>query len=197
MASLLLRHWRSLSDPRNGRGGAPNWWARGALYLGPAAAGLAAWRWGWDIGDAAGVLSGGFALVAGVLIAAFGQIAAWRMRLDERALAGRVRSEAPARRVVDAAAAHALVGVAASVLATVLAIIVEATANPASGLLVSLVVVSTYVAMILLLIVRTLFVGYEDSTDEAVQFADESLLSEDGDELVPVTARHAAGQGSL
>jgi hypothetical protein len=187
---LFARHWAGLSDPRNHHGGAANWPLRAAVYLPPLVMAALSWKLQIDISRAAAVLAGGFALVAGVLIAAFAQIAGWRGRLDSRALSGRIESEAPARRAVDAAAAHSLVGVAASVTATALAVAVEALQKPPLPLVWTLAAVSTWVATLLLLLVHTLFQGYEINADKAVSEADDGLLTSPKEPLNEIRARN-------
>jgi hypothetical protein len=115
----------------------------------------------WDVTAAADDLITGFALVAGVLVAAFTQITAWRTRLEEQLDSGQLRSASNPSVVVDAAASHSLVGVIASTLATVFAVIVEVLPAPGPILQGLLVAASTYVVLLLILIVVTLHVGYQ------------------------------------
>lgn len=174
MVSLFLRHVDGLSDLRNARDGAPRWGVRWTLVLVPAAiAGLVIWR-EWDLRPAAGSLIGGFALVAGVLIAVFAQFAAWRTRLDERARF-RQESEAPARRAVDAAAAHALWGVVTNVLSVAVAVVLEV-GTPIDRWIGGVVAfLGVYGLGLLLVITSAAFVGYESNVEPGVREADRDL----------------------
>jgi hypothetical protein len=129
----------------------------------------------WDLSKIAESLIGGYALAAGVLIAVFTQVAAWRNRLDERA-DRRPESEAPARRAVDGAAAHALWAVVVSVGAVAVTAVLEI-GTPFDRWLSGLsALLGTYLLGLLLLIVSSAFVGYESNVDPAVREADNDRL---------------------
>lgn len=171
---LFTRHLAGLSDPRNGHAAAPARLEKALLYGLPVSVSVAVLSFDVDLGTAAESLAAGLALVAGVLVAVFTQFAAWRSRLDERART-RFRSEAPARRSLDAAAAHALVGVLASAISLVPVILLAADVplgrlwNGLAALL------ATYVLGLLVVIVRYAFVAYETGVDDAVREADRAL----------------------
>ncbi|MGN7703646.1 hypothetical protein [Cellulosimicrobium sp. 22601] len=183
---VFARHWDGLSDPRNGHAGKPDRASRWVLYVTPVATALAVFVLDVDLSRSAEALIAGFALTAGVLLAAFTQLASWRNRLDERAR-DRPDSEAPARRSVDAAVAHSLMGVWFSVVATVLAVVLNAGAAPARLWSALTAASGIYLALMMALIVVSVYVGYESSVDEAVRKADEELLEP---ENRPVVAPH-------
>ncbi|GAA4840552.1 hypothetical protein GCM10023221_17860 [Luteimicrobium xylanilyticum] len=182
LVELFARHWQGLSNLQNHSGGAPRWVTRAVLYGAPVmAAGVAIWQ-SWGVRSVADTLIAAFSLLTGVLIAVFAQIAGWRTRLDDRA-SDRPVSEAPARRAVDATAAHALVGVVACCLATGTSVLAKVEIPPErvwSGLSVGL---ALYVALLILLIVGTVFGAYQDNVDPAVREADDDLQRPESREL--------------
>lgn len=174
MASLFSRHIDGLANLRNGGRRKPAYVLRAALYLAPIAlAVLSAWK-DWDLRRVSDALVAGCALTAGVLVGVFAQVAAWRIRLDDRA-SFRPASEAEARRSVDAAAAHALVGVVASVIAVAVAVLVSGSAPTPRLWSAALAGIGLYVLLIFLVIVQSVFVGYERNVDSAVREADQEL----------------------
>ncbi|MCG2800377.1 MAG: hypothetical protein L6367_17815 [Cellulomonas sp.] len=145
------------------------------VYGLPLIAGASCWRLGWDLTDSAGSLIGGFSLVAGILIAVFVQLASWRTRLDDRAKT-HLQSEAPARRSVDAAVAHSLVGVLASLLAVVACVVVGAGVAPRPVWAAVAVSLGAFVLAVFVLIVKAVYVSYESNVDADVRHADDQLL---------------------
>lgn len=173
--TVPVAHWTSLSDLRNGADGKADWTTRGILYgLLLGTIGLSFWR-DVDLDGIADALVGGYALVAGVLIAVFAQLAAWRTRLDDRA-AFRPRSEAPARRLVDAAVAHALVGVLASAIGVGLAVLVGLEAKPVRVWNALAAGFGVYLLALIIIIVNTAYAAYQTSIDEGIRESDEELL---------------------
>lgn len=169
-------HFASLSDPRNGSGGRPDWTARVVLYGLLAVTTVSAFLLRWDLDAVGEALVGGFALVAGVLVGVFAQLASWRTRLDDRA-AFRPRSEAPARRLVDAAVAHALMGVLASVAGAALAVLIGVGA-PGSRIWNALAAgIGVYLLAMFIVIVNTAYAAYRSSIDDATRESDEDLLA--------------------
>lgn len=120
-------------------------------------------------------LLAGYALFAGVLIAAFTQLAGWRNTLDARAK-DRLISEAPARRAVSAAVAHSLYGVLVCLLALVVTTVNESLTRPPGWLEALSLSAASYVIVVVFLIVQALFVGYAAMVDRDVENADEEIL---------------------
>lgn len=177
-AVVFQRHWHGLSDYRNGRGGRPARATRWTLYGLPLVAfGFALWR-EWSPSEVVDALVGGYSLVAGVLLAAFAQLASWRNELDKRARS-RPKSDAPARRAVDAAVAHCLVGVVAAVFAAIAAILSKLEVSPSCLWDAAAIGLGTYLVLLIMLIVSAIFVGYESSVDDSIQRHDDLLLDED------------------
>src|SRR5690606_27487422 len=95
-------------------------------------------------------------------------------RLDDRA-AFRPQSEASGRRLLDAATAHALVGVLASVLGVAFATLVALNA-PWARLWGALALgFGVYLLALILIIVNTAFQAYNSNIDEGVREADDEL----------------------
>lgn len=175
LRTLFARHLAGLADLSNGGGGKRSWPAIGALYGLPALLAVLAVATKADLSRAGESLVGGFALAGGVLIAVFSQLAAWRQRLEGRAF-DRWQSEAPARRAVDAAVAHTLVGVLVAMFASTTSVLLAADRGP-TGLWTWLAVYSgTMVVGFYVLIVRSVFVAYEDSLDPNIREEDDRLL---------------------
>lgn len=176
LARVVRDHFAGISDPANGAGARPYLFTRVLVYGLPVAVGTAAFVLSWDVRPLSSSLVAAYTLAAGVLIAAFAQIASWRSRLEDRAK-DRPRSESPARRALNRAAAHTLVGVLASLLATVLTLFLTlpgehrllSAASAAAGV---------YVLALFLLIVDALYVGYESSRDSGVVETDADLESD-------------------
>lgn len=175
---VVTAHWRGLSDLRNGKGRRPDVLARIVVVGVPAALLVAALVFDWGLKAVAASLIGGFALIAGVLIAVFAQLANWRTRLDDRAQF-RPNSEAPARRLVDAAVAHTLIGVLASALGAAVAVLIEL-GVPGTPVWSAIgASVSGYLLVVLLLIVNTSYLAYNANIDPSVRELDEDLSKPD------------------
>ncbi|WP_161965022.1 hypothetical protein [Ornithinimicrobium cerasi] len=159
-------HIDALRNQRTGSGGRPTWTAV-ALYLVPFAAGVWSYVATWNLSSSVANLIGGFALIAGVLMAVFSLLAGWRRELENRA-SKRPSSESWARREVHAAVAHTLVGVWASVVAAIMVILLGAL--PAESSVEQLVNagvagLGVYIALLIMVIVNALHAGYEASID--------------------------------
>lgn len=179
MAKLIdvwTAHRQALSDVRNGRERRPHRTLKVVSLLAPVAAGVLAWFQDWNLDSVAGHLLAALAIATGVLIGVFAQLAAWRSRLDGRA-ASRGRSEAAARRAVDAAAYHTLAGILVSIAASVGAVLITGSA-PGDRIWEAITVAaSIYLVGVLLLIVGSLFTTYEANADPAVRAADKDRLT--------------------
>ncbi|MBT0773172.1 hypothetical protein KIH74_29785 [Kineosporia sp. J2-2] len=155
---LFRDHWRSLVDVRTGN---PDYVASAVLILLPlGSAGVMLWKQ-WSFGDV-GTFVAAVTLLAGVLFAAFTQLTAMRMRLDEPD--SPTKSSSVARQFREAAA-HTLVGsvlagadAAIFVLAT--AIRKEASDNINIVLSAMGVAVSVYLMLIFILVARRMYAAY-------------------------------------
>lgn len=173
---LLIRHLQGIAgDP------VPSKWARVrgvlALYGIPLVVAVCALVTGKSAAPAAEALVGGLSLAAGVLIAVFAQLASWRGRLDARGEA-HWRSEVPARRAVDSAVAHTLVGVLVAMGAATASTLLLMKVPNLGVWNVASVYLATLTVCFYVLIVRAVFVAYEDSVDPGIRAADERLLIE-------------------
>jgi hypothetical protein len=173
LRALVRRHLSGLTESRS-------WYVRLAaaavMYLPPTAVISIVAVYRLDLTDAASALIGGFSLIAGVLIAVFTQLAAWRDRLADRA-EERWLTDAPARRAVDRAVAHVLVGVVGSVAAVVFAVMLEADVTGTTVWSAALGGAATWLLVLLLTIVRAVAIGYESTADEDVRRQDRDLLN--------------------
>lgn len=154
----------------------PTWWPVALLYTPPVAIAALTGVFEWNLRPIADALLGGFALMAGVLIAVFTQLASWRDRLQDRA-EDRWLSEAPARRAIDSASVHALVGVLGSAGSVLFAVLLQA---KVPGLVVwgaALAAAAVWVLGLLFLIVRSIYVGFESTASNTVRRNDARIMS--------------------
>lgn len=154
----------------------PTWWPVALLYVPPVAIAALTGVFEWNLRPIADALLGGFALMAGVLIAVFTQLASWRDRLQDRA-EDRWLSEAPARRAIDSASVHALVGVLGSAGSVLFAVLLQA---KVPGLVVwgaALAAAAVWVLGLLFLIVRSIYVGFESTASNTVRRNDARIMS--------------------
>lgn len=154
----------------------PTWWPVAMLYVPPVAIAALTGVFGWNLRPIADALLGGFALMAGVLIAVFTQLASWRDRLQDRA-EDRWLSEAPARSAIDSASVHALVGVLGSAGSVLFAVLLQA---KVPGLVVwgaALAAAAVWVLGLLFLIVRSIYVGFESTASNTVRRNDARIMS--------------------
>ena len=167
-------HWRGIADHRNGKNRAPDRVTRALVYLPPIVMAGIGIFFNWNLRLTAGSIISGYALIAGVLMALFVQLAVWRMRLDDRAHA-RATSEAPSRRALDATAAHTLLGAVAAVMAAALAVVLQSLGpnRLLSGLAAG---AGTYLLGMFMLIAHMALIAYEGSTDPTVREQDVALL---------------------
>ena len=174
LTKVWKAHWRGIADLRNGKNAKPDRLTRALVYLPPIVIVGVGIFFNWNLRGTAGSVISGYALIAGVLMALFVQLAVWRMRLDDRADA-RPTSEAPSRRALDATAAHTLVGAVAAVMATALAMILQSVGpnRIVSGLAAG---AGTYLLAMFLLIAHMASVAYENSTDVTLREQDSQLL---------------------
>jgi len=175
LTKVWKAHWRGMADHRNGRSAKPDHLTRMLVYLPPIVMGGVGIRFNWNLRGTAGSIISGYALIAGVLMALFVQLAVWRMRLDDRADA-RPTSEAPSRRALDATAAHTLVGAVAAVMAAALTMVLQSLGPNRflSGLAAG---AGTYLLAMFLLIAHMALVAYENSTDATIREQDAQLLN--------------------
>jgi len=174
LTKVWKAHWRGMADHRNGSNAKPERLTRALVYLPPIAMAGVGIFFNWNLRGTAGSIISGYALIAGVLMALFVQLAVWRMRLDDRADA-RPTSEAPSRRALNATAAHTLVGAVAAVMAAALAMVLQGLGHNRilSGLAAG---AGIYLLALFLLIAHMAFVAYENSTDATVREQDAELL---------------------
>ncbi len=154
----------------------PSWVPVGLLYVPPLAMAALTAVFEWNLRPIADALLGGFALMAGVLIAVFTQLASWRDRLQDRA-EERWLSEAPARRAIDSASVHALVGVLGSAGSVLFAVLLQA---KVPGLVVwgaALAAAAIWVLGLLFLIVRSIYVGFESTASNTVRRNDARIMN--------------------
>lgn len=173
--TVLRAHREALSDPRNGEMARPYRGLKVVTVLIPVALGCATFWRDWNLEPVASELLAACAIAVGVLIGVFAQLAAWRTRLDERA-ATRGRSEASARRAVDAAAHHALAGMLVSIIASLGAVLITAGAAGERFWAALTAAAGAYLVTTLLLMVTSLFTTYEANADPAVREADKDRL---------------------
>jgi len=154
----------------------PSWWPVAILYVPPVVIGVLAAVFRWDLDKVSDALLGGFALMAGVLMAVFTQLASWRDRLQDRA-AQRWLSEAPARRALDAAAINALLGVLGSAGSVLFAILLRANVPGAVVWSALLAAAATWVLGLLFLIVRSTYIGFESTADGMLRQNDARIMA--------------------
>ena len=164
---LFFGHWKTLSVP------APNLKVKGdvvsriVLLGAPVALTVLAFVGSWDLKTPSAVL-GGTSLLAGGLLAAFGQIAAWRARVSDQ-LGDYELSDKQILRLdsIDETASHLLV---AAYLAGVEALLIVLGLNASAdklgnvtGVLAALSFgVGSYLALLFLLTVPRLYAAYVD-----------------------------------
>ena len=174
LLALWLRHVDGLGSPANGDAGKGRLRGFLLLYVVPLVPAVAIWQSATSLKPVAGYLIEGLSLFAAVLMGVFVQFAVWRARLDERAK-DYWKTEAPVRRLVDSAAHGALVGVVASAIAVIPAILLgidvgsEATWSPL------LTYLSVMVFLMVGAIVRSAYMAYEGTTDPDVRRDDRDL----------------------
>lgn len=126
----------------------------------------ALWR-GWKLSDSEALLNG-VSLLVGGLLAAFGQMAAWRARLTRRR-DGRTVSDRPARDSIDEAVAHILWAVFISLVELVLLVIAANTTDAAgsspAALSAFIYAAGTYLLLLLLLVLPKLYQAYDKAND--------------------------------
>ena len=174
LTKVWMAHWGGMADHRNGKNAKPDRLTRALVYLPPIVVVGVGTFFNWNLRGTAGSIISGYALIAGVLLALFVQLAVWRMRLDDRAYA-RPISEAPSRRALDATAAHTLVGAVAAVVAAALTTVLQALGpnRILSGLAAG---AGTYLFAMFLLIAHMALIAYENSTDATLREQDAELL---------------------
>lgn len=168
LRALVLRHLTELTESTSTRR------RRGAvavLYLPPAVTAVLVAVAPVDLSDSGGALIAGFSLTAAVLIGVFAQLAQWRDRLLDRARE-RWLTDAPARRAVDRAVAHVLVGVVGSTIATGAAVLLAAGAHGTTVWSATLALFGVWLLIVIIMIVRSVAVAYEATADPDVRKAD-------------------------
>lgn len=144
------------------------------VVLGLLPLGLGFWSvWSnWVIRDSSSLIAG-FSLMAASLVAVIPQLASWRQRLTDK----NSRVDGVGRRKLDEAVSHTLVGVVASIILAVLAVVLSNIVTPsqdgtdprialpwAARLITGgLVGGGAYLILTLLLVVNLLFDAYRDA----------------------------------
>lgn len=154
----------------------PSWLPVALLYGPPLVVATLTAVFQWNLRPIADALMGGFALMAGVLIAVFTQLASWRDRLQDRA-EDRWLSEAPGRRAIDAASVHALIGVLGSAGSVLFAVLLQAKVPGVVVWSAFLALAATWVLGLLLLIVRSIYVGFESTANNNVRRNDARIMN--------------------
>lgn len=167
---LLRGAWGSLRARAHVGTERRDWAAISVLAGLPLLLGVASWYWGWSI-RATDPLIGGYSLLAGVLLAGVPQLAAWRQRLTDRSRA----ADGVAKRKLDEAVAHTLLGVLTSTALAAVSVVLGNISVPgadrpdvvipavARGFTTVIVVGSAYLVLTLVLVVNLVFDAYEDA----------------------------------
>lgn len=162
--ALLRGHWRGLSTdgPDGTMTSAKDVAARTAFFIVPTLLTVCAYVLDWKL-KAATPLLGGVSLLAGGLLASFGQLTSFRQRLFE-SMAFEGDGEALDRNMVDETVAHLLLaaflcGVDAILL--VIGLNVSEDGSQVGGVLAALSIgVSSYIALLFMLAVPRLYTAY-------------------------------------
>ncbi|GAB3884707.1 hypothetical protein [Terrabacter terrigena] len=166
----LLKAQRDSMRRGDVSGDRPDRLAQLVLFGLPLVLAVVAWVRNFELADAGSVLAA-FGLLAATLVALFVQLAAWRLRLNDRARNGYVEVERPAREAIDEATYHTLVGALVSGAGAVVTVIGSNSAGenkPVAGWLASLVVaLGASLALHFIIIVNLVFDAYQTARDGA------------------------------
>lgn len=168
LRALALRHLSELSESTESRRRLA---AVALLYAPPVGVAVLIACAPIDLTDSGGALIAGFSLTAAVLIGVFAQLAQWRDRLLDRAQE-RWLTDAPARRAVDRAVAHVLVGVVGATVASGVAVLLQAKAHGTTAWSAALGFFGVWLLSLMILIVRSVAIAYEATADPDVRKAD-------------------------
>lgn len=172
LRALALRHVGDLTESPSK---AVHLVAALGLYGPPTAVAALVARAPIDLTSSGGALIAGFSLTAAVLIGVFAQLAQWRDRLLDRA-GERWLTDAPARRAVDHAVAHVLVGVIGSTIASGVAVLLTVGAHGTTVWSAALAFLGVWILSLIILIVRSVAIAYEATANPDVRRADRDLL---------------------
>lgn len=145
-------------DPK----GTPDLVARGILYATPVAVGAVFVIFDWKIASPESLLAG-YALLVGAFLAAFAPVSTWRDRLTDRS-DERARTEGPVRDFLDSTAAHLCLAVLVSIAMVAVLIVgmnfADSTGAVVGGWASAAAVGGTYVFLLTIAIVRSLYAAY-------------------------------------
>lgn len=148
-----------------------DWPAILTLTMLPLSAAYISVRFGWTVQHSESLVAG-FSLLAASLLAVVPQFAAWRQRLTDRDK----RGEGVARRKIDEAVTHTLLGVVVSVGLAALAVVLTNTTTTTpqgtesmlwpwaeAGATAVIMAGGTYLVLTMILVVNLLFDAYQDA----------------------------------
>ena len=171
--ALLVGHWRGLSNvDNNGDYIGGDILSRSLLLAASAGAGAAVWFWDVSFSAPAAILSG-FALLSGVLLSVFAQLASMRVRLTDSA------DESKRRRVLkdslDESVSHVLLAALLGLLASaaiVISMAVEDPTPPAQPQIcgpwaIMVAVLGVYEMLLLFILIPRLYSAYTRANDVA------------------------------
>ncbi|SKS10192.1 Uncharacterised protein [Mycobacteroides abscessus subsp. massiliense] len=170
---LILGHWRGLSNvDEHGEYKGPDYVTRTILVLSSALAGVAVWYFHVSFAAPTALLSG-FALMSGVLLAVFAQLATMRVRLTDR------DDDSRSRRVLkdslDESVSHVLVAAFLGVLASGVIVVAMSVTHPISPAqpeiegpwAITLAPLAVYEALLLVILIPRLYSAYTRVNDVA------------------------------
>lgn len=145
----------------------PNWIVRAVLIVGDLVLGVLAWQLSWKLAAPTAILTG-VALLAGGLIASFGQISTLRLKLTESTTYPR-HLAAPRQAALDETVAHLLLAAylcAIDAVVLVVGLNIAQPGEPLTGpIAVLAIMVSAYVVLLFLISVPRLYVAYVEIND--------------------------------
>ncbi|MGV0695870.1 hypothetical protein [Mycobacterium paraintracellulare] len=160
---ILAGHWRGLSVvDKHGQLKGPDYAARITLVVGPTLVGVAIWHWKTTF-NAPGALLSGFALLSGVLLTVFAQLAGMRLKLNDQ------DDESDRRQVlkdsIDEAVAHVLVAAILGLACSVLVVVAMTMGGPTQPVVAGVPAIllgafAAYEVLVLLIVVRGLYSAY-------------------------------------